>query len=794
MNPAQKLYGRNAECQTLDRLMSDVRAARGRAMIVRGEVGAGKTALLDYLAGRAADAGCRVTRAAGVRSEPECAFAGLRALCEPLLSEAGRLPAPQRDALRTALGLATGPPPNPLLLGVAVLSLLSGMAADRPLICLVDDAQWLDRPSAQVLGFAARRLATGPVGLVLATRDPGGQLAGLAEVAIGGLTSDDAGALLRAALAGPLDPRVRALIVAETRGNPLALLELPRRLGPAELAGGFGLPDALPLPGPTEDGLDRELASLPAQTRRLVQLAAADLSGDASLVWRAARRLGIAPQAGTPAEEAGLVEFNAHVRFRQLSARWAAYRSASLPDRRRLHAALAQVTDPVADPDGRAWHRARAANGPDEEVARELERCTPAARAKGGLPAAAAFLERAAALTADKALHAQRTLAAAEASLLAGAFGQALDLVTAAEAEPLDELASARAGLLRGQVAAASGSDWLVPTAAIMAWGNVAWQAPLARRVKRARAAGALAQLPVLLDALGTAVAARGDLAGADALLVEADAVRAVTGARAAPVTAMILAALRGREAKAARLIGGQGSAVACAHWAAAILGNGLGRYQEALVAARQAMADGPAAPVSMRALPELVEAATRTGDAELAADALRQLGETIRGCGDDYALGLAARCRALLGDDADACYRESIDRLGRAGLRPELARSRLLYGEWLRREGRRADAREQLRTAHEMLTATGLAGFAERSRRELLATGATVRGRDVETVIELTAQEALIARLARDGGTNPEIGTQLFLSDRTVEYHLRKIYTKLGISSRRQLHRALAA
>ena len=458
---ATALTDRISERGALDRLVQAVRAGESRALLVRGDPGVGKTVLLDYLAGQAAGAGCRVARAAGVQWEMELAFAGLHQLCRPMLGHAGRLPVPQHDTLRTAFGIAAGPPPDRFLVGLAVLSLLSEVAGERPLICLIDDEQWLDRASAQALGFAARRLGADPVGMVFAARGPDPGLAGLPELKVGGLGDEDARALLEEALPGPLDVRVRDLIVAETRGNPLALLELPRGLSPTELAGGFGLPDAGPLPGRIENSFARQLDALPGQTRRLVQLAAADPSGDRSLVGRAAGRLAIPADAADPAVQAGLVEFGDWVRFRHPLARSAAYRSASLSDRQQMHAALAEVTDPIADPDRRAWHRAQAATGPDEEVAAELERSAGRAQARGGLAAAAAFLERAAVLTADPARHANRVLAAAQASLQAGMFGEALESLATAEAGPLDEFASARVDLLRGLIAFASslGSD-----------------------------------------------------------------------------------------------------------------------------------------------------------------------------------------------------------------------------------------------------------------------------------------------------------------------------------------------
>ena len=905
-----ELTDRHAERRTLDRLVGAVGAGESRALVVHGDPGVGKTALLEYMAGRASDSQCQVARVVGVQSEMELAFAGLHQLCAPMLSRAEQLPVPQRDALLTALGVAAGPPPDRFLLALAVLGLLSEVAGDRPLMCLVDDVHWLDRASAQVLGFTARRLAANPVGLVFATREPGRELAGLAALEVEGLRDEDARALLESALAGPLDARVRDLIIAETRGNPLALLELPRGLTPAELAGGFGLPGATPLTGRIEDSFARQLEALPAEARTLVLLAAADPSGDRALIWRAAGRLAIPIQAAAPAAEAGLVEFGARVRFRHPLARSAAYQLAPIQARQEIHTALAEVTDPAADPDRRAWHRAQAAPEPDEKVAAELERSAERAQARGGLAAAAAFLERAVALTADPARRTERALAAAQAHIHAGGFGNALDLLAAAEDQGsggLDEFASARVDLLRGQIAFAlsRGSDapplllkaakrleplnrdlardtyltaWIAATyaghlagagqmlevcraaqalpppeqapgpldllleglarlvtegpaaaapamrqavsafgsadipvsdrlqfgpmaqgAAIALWNEEGQRAILIRQIQLARTVGALDQLPIDLVALAIDDAWRGDFADASSLIAECDAVcEATGGSSVAPFAAMFLGGLRGDEAKlvpqiqailAAAEAGGQGGAVTGAHWAAAVLHNGLGRYADALTAAEKATRDA-AVFTSILVVPELIEAAARTGNADVAAGALERLAETTQPGGNDLALGVEARCRALLsdGETAERLYQEAIDRLGRTQLRPDLARAHLLYGEWLRRQGRRADARQHLRTAHDMLTAIGMAAFAERARRELIATGEKVRIRTVETSGQLTAQEALIARLARDGLSNAEIGAQLFLSTRTVEWHLRKVFTKLGVSSRRQL------
>jgi DNA-binding CsgD family transcriptional regulator len=893
----------------LNRFIADVRVGQGRALVVRGEPGVGKTVLLDYLAGRSS--GCLVVRAAGVQSEMELAYAGLHQLCAPILNHAQALPVPQREALRTALGLSAGPVPDRFLVGLAVLGLLSETTGKRPLVCLVDDQQWLDDASAQALGFAARRLAADPVGLVFAARVPGKDVAGLPELVVEGLSEEDARELLASMLTGPLDAQVRDQIIADTNGNPLALLELPAGLTSAQLAGGFGLSSAVPLAGRIEESFARQLAALPAQTRRLVQLAAADPSGDPVLVWRAAGRLAIGAGAAGPAAEAGLAEFGGRVRFRHPLVRSAAYRSVSARTRQELHGALADATDPAVDPDRRAWHRAQATPGPDEAVAAELELCAGRARGRGGLAAAAAFLERSAGLTPDPSHRAHRALAAAQAKLQAGASDDALFLLAMAQAGPLDELASARVDLLRGQIAFASGlsSDapplllkaakrlepldldlaretylsawmaavfagrfagagdltevcraargvcaadsprpaalvlnaltllvtdgpvaaapalrrvaqvfaggsvpaeeelrwgWFAQAAASALWDDVPWRAMLLRQVQLARDVGALDQLPIDLASLGTATAWTGDLTAVSALIAEADAVRAATGSRTAPFATMLLASLRGDQGEANPLIEaaiadatarGQGIALTYAAWAASILANGLGRFADALAAAQQASHDSPALYVAMWALPELVEAAVRTGNTQLAHDAIARLTDATQAGAADFGLGLEARSRALVseGETAENGYREAIDRLARTQARPELARAHLLYGEWLVGEDRRWDARAELRTAYDLFTTMGMEAFAERARRELLATGDSVRNRTVQTTSELTDQEAHIAGLAAGGRTNVEIGAQLFLSTRTIEWHLAKVYGKLGVNSRRELHAALA-
>ena len=666
--PEPRLRGRRRECEALDRLVADLRVGQSQVLVLRGEAGVGKTALLEYLRQRAS--GCCLARTAGVESEMELAFAGLHQLCAPFLDRLERLPGPQRDALSTAFNLRDGDTPDRFAVGLAVLSLLSEVAGERPLVCVVDDAHWLDRASAQALTFVARHLAAQSAAVVFAVRESGEEaeresseeqdLTGLAELVVRGLADGDARALLSSAVTGPLDERVLYRIVAETQGNPLALLELARGLTPEELAGGFALPGAPAPSSRIEESFRRRLTPLPRQARLLLLVAAAEPLWDPVLVWRAADQLGVQVEAAAAAAVAGLIEFGGQVRFRHPLARSAVYRAASPEERQRVHRALAEAIDPDTDPDRRAWHRAHATPGLDEGVAAELERSSGRARARGGLAAAAAFCARAAELTPGPARRAGRALAAAQAKYQAGAPDAALRLLAMAQAGPLDELERARAELLHAQLIANPGrgrdaSDLLLKAA------------------KR-------------LEPLHLGLAR--------------DAYRDAFGA--------------------------------------------------ALTAGRLA--------------------------------------------GTDWALGIEARSRALLSDGASAerLYREAIERLGRTRVRVELARAHLLYGEWLRREGRRVDAREQLRTAYQMLTAMGIEGFAERARRELLSTGETVRKYTAETAAELTVQEAQIARLAGDGHTNPEIGVQLFISARTVEWHLRKVFTKLGVSSRKELRRML--
>src|SRR5882724_6811145 len=901
--PGSMLRGRRDECAVLDGLVDGARAGRSGALVVRGDAGVGKTALLEYVI--ASESGLGVMRAVGVESERELAFAALHQLCLPVLDRLERLPGPQRDALQVTFAVSEGPVPDRFLVGLAVLGLLAEAAAERALVCVVDDAQWLDTASARALAFVARRLLAESVVLVFAARQPSDELLGLPELPVGGLEEADARELLRSAVPGRLDDRIREQVIAEARGNPLALLELTRGLSPAQLAGGFGLPGALSLEGRIQQSFLARVDALPEGSRRLLLVAAAEPTGDPALVWRAARRLGITAAALGPAESGGLLEVGARVRFRHPLVRSAVYLAASPQERRDARGVLAEATDAAVDPDRRAWHLAEAAPGADEEVAVELE------RAGGGVAAAAAFLERAVGLTSEPERRAGRALAAARANLQAGAFGAALALLATAEAGPGDELEHASVDLLRGQIAFASsaGADapalllkaakqlesldtalaretyldaWVAALfagrfaragnvhevsrvamsapepasaprstdllldgfsvlvtegrvaaapmlrraarvfaeeetaidegprwgyaagwAACELWDEETWQAILVRQLESVREAGLLSVLPIYLNALGVTATWRGDFATAASLVAEGDAIAEATGTRLARYAAVSLAGFRGAEAEASRLIevvekdasaAGQGVGIRWCQLVSGILYNGLGRYEKALASAQRASEQAPELFVSAWALPELIEAATRTGKTQLAAEALEQLAEATSAGATDWGLGIQARSRALLGEGkaAEGSYREAIDRLSRTRLRPELARAHLVYGEWLRRANRRVDAREQLRTAEQMFTEMGAGGFAGRAERELLATGQRARKRTGETRDDLTVQEAQSARLAREGISNADIAARLFISRSTVEYHLHKVYSKLGISSRHQLEHAL--
>jgi DNA-binding CsgD family transcriptional regulator/tetratricopeptide (TPR) repeat protein len=904
-----KLLGRADECALLDKLVDDLSRGESRSMVLRGAAGVGKTALLQYLIESAAE--LNVVRAVGVESEMELSFASLHQLCAPLLDRLGRLPEPQRDALRIVFGLSAGPPPDRFLVGLAVLSLVSEVD-ERPLLCIVDDAQWLDQASALTLAFVARRLLAEPVGFVFAAREPGENLRHFPVLEVHGLADGDARAMLNSTLRFAMDKPVFDRVVAEARGNPLALKELPRSLTPAQLAGGFAEPDVSDLSIRIEQSYTRRLHDLPDAARRLLLVAAAEPVGDPLLVRRASERLGIAFLEFVDVDATdGLLSIDERVRFEHPLVRSAVYRSATRTERRTTHLALAEATNRDVDPDRRAWHLAAAATGPDEHIAVELELSARWARARGGLSASAALLQRAVAMTGDPTRHAARALTAAEANLGVGAFGVARGLLAAAEAGPLDDLGRARVDLLRAEVAFAQNRGGDAPPLLLKAAGQLesidpglaldtyleAWGAALfagdstrtgglpdvsraasnapprpgpavprdlllqglaliftagrsaaaptlrrgvaaftgpdvsstemvrwgwlatraanflwdydsgleigKRAVQLARDSGLLEVLAVVDNACGQAAAFGGDFASAGVLVAEVDAVKEATGTRIPPHAGIALAALRGQESDAAELFdgiivdataSGQGTAIQYAHWAKSVLMNGLGRYEDALAAAVVAANSTPELYIASWALSEQVEAATRTDNADLALSALIKLAEHTETCEADWGLGLLARSRALVSasDAAEPLYQEAITRLGRTRLRPELARAHLLYGEWLRRENRRVDARSELRVAHDLMVTIGMKAFAERAQSELLATGERVRQRTAESHDELTPQELQIARLARGGLSNPEIGARLFLSPRTVEWHLRKVFVKLRIRSRQELARAL--
>lgn len=906
---AQGLTGRRAECEELDRLVMAIgRAGESRALVVHGEAGVGKTALLDYVADHAP--GCHVVRVAGVQSEMELAFAGLHQLCGPMLGRLDQLPLPQSQALTTAFGISAGPPPDRFLVGLAVLGLLSSVAEDQPVVCLIDDLQWIDHASAQVLAFVARRLGAESIAMVFSARTPTKDLVTLPELPVRGLTEEDAHTLLGQVLIGPIDKVVRDQIVSETRGNPLALLELPRELTAAELAGGFGMLGAVPLDGSIEESFRRRVKAIPRKSRRLLLIAAADPTGDPALVWRAAEQLRIGPEAADPAAEAGLVEFGTRVRFRHPLARSAVYWSASVQDRREAHRALASVTDQATDPDRRAWHRAQAAPGPDPELAADLERSAVRARARGGLTAAAAFLKQAALLTLEPEPRTSRALSAAQAAIYAGSLDDARQLISTATSGTLDDTQRAHVDTMRAELAfitnrggdapkllleaarrlerldadraratyadalvaaifagrlagpggtvldvagAASAAPpsrtpvgtadlllagtaaglhtgyatgvpalrsavagfgvgmsadeeqhlmYLACITALRLWDDESWDRLSERYVRTVRESGALSELPLALTIRAHMLLFAGDLPAAAALIEEQRLVTDATGSGLTPYGAMWLAALRGDAGAAAQLIDatiadasrrGEGIGITFAEGASALLNNGLGRFDEAMAAGQRATEYDEDLAALGWSLVEMVEAAMRSGATVLAHEAFQSLVEMADATRTDWALGVRTRSEALLsmGDVAERLYRTSLAHFTRTRLRVDLARAHLLYGEWLRRERRRGEAREQLRRAHQLFEEMGIRGFAARAQRELRAAGEAAPQRERRGGHEqLTAQETQIAILARDGLSNREIGTRLFISTHTVQYHLRKVFTKLGVSSRSQLDR----
>ncbi|OOC05620.1 helix-turn-helix transcriptional regulator [Amycolatopsis azurea] len=874
MPTPQPLVGRTDEIAALDHLVAAARHGDGGALVLHGEPGIGKSALLDHVRRGATD--FRVVEASGSEFETELPFAALHQLCVPVLGHLDELSASHREALQVAFGLGSGTP-DLFRIGLATLDLLSCAARRSPVLCVIDDAHWLDDASVKALTFLARRITAEPVAMVFAARDDGG-LDALPGLAVPGLGDADARTLLAVDGLATIDPRVRDRVLAEARGNPLALLELPK-------SGGFALPDTSSLPSRIERGFVSRLAGLPVGARSLLTLASADPTGNPALLWAAARELGAEVEAGAgAAESSGLVEFSTRVRFCHPLARSAVYRAAPAGERRRAHRALASVTDPEADPDRRVWHLAQAGTGPDDDLAAELARSASRAQARGGVAAAAAFLERAAALSLDPGARTGHTLAAVRAKLGAGATDAAAELLTTVEA--LDDRTLAKVDTLRGQIAFArhtddNGADFMLRAARRVAALDPEWSREcfldaleaslLVGRasgimdtvVRQARSAPPAPRPPDILDALilltteghraavpllqrvladspmwtrrpalATMVAAElwdmgsharivdwlmgtaretgsphtlrlglaqvamtavltGDPGKAMSAIAEEEAIADALGVPSLLYPRLHLTASRGRREEGLALFekatsSGIGQMTANVHWAAAVLNNGLADYPAALAAARQATEPGDLFLAGV-ALPELVEAAVRCGERESAMSALESLTERTTPSGTPWGLGVTAYARALV-TGAENDYMEAVRCLAESPLVPYRARAHLLYGEWLRREGRRRDAREHLRAAHELSSSAGMEAFTRRAADELRATGEVARGRSASGHVELTLQEVHIARLVATGATSKEVAARLFLSPRTVDAHLRNIFRKLGITSRRQL------
>jgi DNA-binding CsgD family transcriptional regulator len=889
-----ELLGREQERAALGELVVAARQGRGGALVLRGEPGVGLTALVEHAVRSASD--IQVARVRGVRPERDVEFAALHQLCGSMLDRLDALPTRQRDTLAGAFGLAEGRVEDGLPPGLAVLALLSRTAQEQPLLCVVDDAQWLDAPSAEAVAFAARRSERQRIAFAIAVHEPGAgpasPFAGIDEREVAGLPPDVAGTLLASALSGPLDAGVRDRLIADTAGNPLALLQLSTELTPEQLAGLAALPPVLPLGDALRARFLGPVRDMPADTQRLLVLAAADPDATSSVLWSAAATLGLSADAAAPAEAAGVLRLGRRIRFRHPLVRLAVYDAAPVAERQRVHAALVDALDPELESDRRAGHRAAASLTPDADVAAELEAVAARAKGHGDYGAAADLLERAAGLTPDAAGRYDRTLAAAQSALAAGALARAAALVDSASAAALDERQRAHAQRLRGAIGVALGQGADRPTVLLRAAralepleprlardtylealegavcsgrfgsdGSLSETAGAGRSAPPAPASQPSAADP-LLDGLALLVTAGHAAAvptirrGIEALLAadeprwlplgvlaaleiwddealhdlrsrqaeltptatahtpipfalshlgDIDAV--VSGRFAVTTTSLGPAELIAtawaspaadarnrledcmREAFAREL----GLHVAFAQLATAVLEIGLGRYEAALSAARAACEE-PGLCVVTLALPELIEAAVRAGERAAAVSAVGRLSDRARASGTDWALGMLARSRALLEADARAeqLYLEAIERLRRSRAAPQLARAHLVYGEWLRRARRRREAREQLRTARDMFVFMGAPGFAERARGELGATGEHARKRVDAAEDLLTEHEARIARLVCEGATNAAIAAQLFISPRTVEYHLHKAFRKLGVSSRTQLARVI--
>ncbi|MFF4726332.1 AAA family ATPase [Streptomyces mirabilis] len=891
--------GRREEQRVLTELLDGVRDGHSGTLVLAGEPGTGKTSLLDRAAASGPDV--QVVRIFGVESEMVLGFAALHRLLRPWLTEIDALPTPQRDALRTAFGGLAAVPADRYLVGMAVLTLLAEAAVAQPMLCIVDDAHWLDRASVEVLAFVARRLHAEAIGLIFATRPHGlAVFDGLPALTVQGMPGDDAGSLLAASIAGRLDGAVAAKLVDGTGGNPLALVELAGTLTAEQLTGTAPLPRSLPVGTLLESHYRRQIEQFPAETRALLLLVSAAPTEEPTRLWRAAAQLGVAADRADPALSAGVLTDS--LDFRHPLIRSAVYRGADAADRRRVHAALAAVCDPVLDLDRHAWHRAEATIGLDEEVAAELERASENARIRGGYAEQAAFLSRAADLSPDPQDQAARLVAAARAHLALGEPRAARALLDRAERGLVDPVPRALARQARATAQIYSGRFTDVPTILLEAAESIADREPslarkmmfealqaivfsddrattltlrdLAREVLASPAAetpaptytdlfltgyatrtavGYRAAVPLMRAALATLDTAEnlaeeclplavisaftaedvwddkvgrrawqrleahdrangalgtlrttlmvgatwemraGRFAAASARHDELAELSDVLRQAHPKIQQVELLAWSGREAEARAAATADVGFDDVINNSLAILEIGLGRYAEALVGLLPSFErDMPG--VANRSLHDIVEAGVRSGDHEAAKAALARMQERVPVSGTPWGLGLLARCRALMADDeqAEELYRESADLLARTQITVELARTHLVYGEWLRRRRRRSDARAQLRKAYEMFTSMGATAFAERARTELTATGERPRGRDEQVTHGLTAQEKQVARLAAAGATNDEIAARLFLSTSTIEYHLTKIFRKLAITSRRKLAGAL--
>ncbi len=907
------LVGREHEQAEIAQLLASVRSGLSAALVLRGEAGVGKTALIDDAVAGAAD--LEIVRLVGIESEMQLGFAGLHQLIIPFLDDIEALPAPQMRALKAAFALSDDSAPELFLVGLATLTLLSQAATRRALLIVVDDAQWWDQESADVLGFVARRLYADRVGLLVAVRHPSDRQVPLDElpsITIPPLSERASVDLLESTAAQPVESNVRDRILADARGNPLALIELTSALSSDQLTGVVMLPEPLAVGAQLEARFLRQVRELPADTQRFLLVAAAEPTGDPALVWRAGRDLDFDERAILAAEAEHLISPGPPLRFRHSLIRSAIYHGASAANRREAHSALAAATNIGNDPDRRAWHRAAAAHAPDEDVAAELEQAASRARSHGGYAATAALLTRAAQLTPDPGRRALRYFAAAESDFTAGSSPRAhvnlqhalpdLDGSSLAQARRLEALIffidmdradtlgrakrvvpmlldaavalgpldihSARETLLDAiQMAVYFGSassatveevahtaqsltlpidaeptsaDLVLDALAALYAGGYDNAVPILQRALAAirsdpaarefprrlalgcwpgfalsddeavrsvanecvalcRSRGAFQVLPEPLNYLGQWALRTGSLAAADEYFTEADAMRSLLD-RTGPATAelLIVSAWRGREADVraaaaeraaiARELG-LGLVVDHAEYAVALLELGLGNYRAAAECRPNFAPD--LALGAFRAV-DAIEAHVRGGDHETAVAALEGLSSRAVANGSSIDLGLAARGRALLSDDDDAedHYLDALAQLEASGARLHLARAQLLYGEWLRRQNRRRDARVQLAAALETFESAGANAFADRTRVELLASGVNARKRVDETRRDLTPQEEQIARLAAGGATNPEIAARLYISANTVEYHLRKVYRKLDIKSRRELVR----